>query len=105
MSRKKVGRYARKVRETVEKGGGVVSCCTTFNPCTAKLRINTKAVRHVKVAESHEKQGVREVAEEDQGWPEFARDSRRNVRNFAFSFTVKFASNSLVEIDRTDLPK
>lgn len=54
MNRKKVGRYARKVREAVEKG--VVSCCTTFNPCTAKVRINTKAARHVKVAKSHEKE-------------------------------------------------
>lgn len=57
MSRKKVGRYARKVHEVVEKG--VVSCCTTFNPCTAKLRINTKAVRHVKVAKSHENEKER----------------------------------------------
>lgn len=54
MSRKKVGRYARKVREAVEKRA--VSCCTTFNPCTTKLRINTKAARHVKVAKSHEKE-------------------------------------------------
>lgn len=57
MSRKKVGRYARKVREAVEKG--VVSCCTTFNPCTVKVRINTKAARHVKVAKSHEKEKER----------------------------------------------
>jgi len=74
----------------VENRGWVVSCCTTFNSCTAKLRINTKAVRHVKVAKSHEKE--KERVKENQGWPD-SRDSRLNVNNFAFSFTVKFMSH------------
>jgi len=54
VSRKKVERYARKVHEAGVKR--VVSCCTTFIPCvlTVKLRIDTKTVRHVKVAENHE---------------------------------------------------
>lgn len=50
----------------------------------------------MKVAKIHEKE--KEWAERDQGWPN-SRDSRRNVRNSAFSFTVKFASRR----DRSDV--
>jgi len=93
--RRWVGRYARKIREAVEKG--VVSCCTTFNPCTAKLRINTKAMRHVKVVKSHREGGRQSEQIRDGQIRETLSET------FIISHSHLRSNSRPVEIGRTDL--